>query len=399
MSLFFFRLSTNNAFLTPIRDKRQNLVIQTNSTGVRVLIDPETKTAYGVEYMHDGQLFSAFAKKEVILSAGAINSPKILMLSGIGPTEHLQERGIEVLKDLPVGYNLQDHATLDGIVFALDNTTATNVSFAARNADVHYYKSSRRGPLSAPGNIQVNTMVQTVYESVKGRPDIQYNIDSTDVENFFTDPILTAQTMVTPTAYYNGMMIRPILLSPASRGVIQLNDTDPINGDPLIFANTFQEDIDMLRMIAGVRQVLNLGRTESLQNLGAQLVATPLPNCAQYEFGTDEYWACVASSYTATIFHPAGTCKMGPKNDRTAVVDPRLRVHGVKNLRVIDASIMPVIPRGNTNAPTIMIAEKGSDYIKDRWLGRDSKDNSDLPHFYSVTEVIDEKAQKLSSRF
>lgn len=372
--------------------------MQTNATGVRVLIDPETKTAYGVEYTQNGFLFSAFARKEVILSAGAINSPKILMLSGIGPSEHLKSRGVEVLKDLPVGYNLQDHTTLDGVVFALTNSTSTNVSDAARNADVHYYKQSRRGPLSAPGNIQVNSMVQTIYESVPTRPDIQYNIDSTDVANFYTDPILTAQTGVTPTSYYNGMMIRPILLAPSSRGVVQLNDSDPINGDPLIFPNTFQEDIDMLRLIAGIRQVVNLGRTSSFEKMGAQLVTTPLPNCAHYEFGSDDYWACVASSYTATIYHPVGTCKMGPKNDRTAVVDPRLRVHGIKNLRVIDASIMPVIPRGNTNAPTIMIGEKGSDFIKERWLGKKGEGNPEVPHYYEVTEEGPGRLQ-VSSRF
>jgi choline dehydrogenase len=102
--------------------------------------------------------------------------------------------------------------------------------------------------------------------------------------------------------------------------------------------------------------------------VGAQLVDYPVPECATYEFASDDYWRCLAMFYTATIFHPVGTCKMGPSYDPDAVVDPHLRVYGIKNLRVIDSSIMPIITRGNTNAPTIMIGEKGSDLIKAHWL-------------------------------
>jgi choline dehydrogenase len=108
--------------------------------------------------------------------------------------------------------------------------------------------------------------------------------------------------------------------------------------------------------------------TKPFRHVGAQLVDYPVPECAKYKFASDDYWKCLAIFYTATIFHPVGTCKMGPYYDPEAVVDPELRVHGIKNLRVIDASIMPRIPRANTNAPTIMIGEKGSDLIKKHWL-------------------------------
>ncbi|KAF2904942.1 hypothetical protein ILUMI_01238, partial [Ignelater luminosus] len=364
------RQSTNSAFIRPIRRKRKNLRIETNAHVTRILIDPHKKTAFGVEYFKDGQLHKVTVKKEVILSAGAINSPQLLMLSGIGPSSHLFTHRIEVIHELPVGLNLHDHTTMDGLVFAISNKTATAVDDETRNADVHYYKETHRGPLSAPGALQINAFVQTKYEHSKDRPDIQYSFDSTNVKDFFTDPILTAQTNVNPLAYYDGLTVRPILLHPTSRGYILLNDTDPVFGPPVIYANTFTKEIDVLRMVEGVKQSLNLLHTKSLNKIGAQLVTIPLPACKHYEFDTDDYWACVAMSYTATIFHPVGTCKMGPKDDHSAVVDHKLRVHGIHHLRVVDASIMPKIPRGNTNAPTIMIAEKTSDDIKKHWLGK-----------------------------
>ncbi|KAK4884070.1 hypothetical protein RN001_000341 [Aquatica leii] len=362
------RLSTNGAFIRPIRKKRSNLVVKTNAHVVRVLIDKRSKTAVGVEYYLKKRIQRAFAKKEIIISAGAINSPKILMLSGVGPESHLKKIGLHVIENLPVGYNLHDHTTIDGVLFALTNKTATSVADEKKKFDVFRYKKTHSGPLSATGPLQVSAMVKTKYEKSRSRPDIQYSFDAANVKNFITDPILTAESNSNPLAYYDGFMVRPILLIPESRGYILLNTTNPVYGAPLIFANTFKERIDLLRVVEGVKQSLNLLQTKSFNKLHATIADTPLPACKHLQFGTDEYWSCVATSYTATIFHPVGTCKMGPKHDKAAVVDPRLRVHGIKNLRVIDASIMPKIPRGNTNAPTIMIAEKGSDYIKFRWL-------------------------------
>lgn len=377
------RASANIAFIRPIRYHRPNLVVEPNTFVIRILIDPYTKKAYGVEYTRNGKLERAFARKEVILSAGVINSPKVLMLSGVGPEEHLREMNIEVLQDLRVGYNLHDHTTIDGVVFLLSNETATTADSDQVTQDVYRYRETQRGPLSSTGPLQINGMVQTRFATDPFRPDIQYSFDAVNVQNFYTDPILTAETNVLPLAYYDGLMIRPILLAPRSRGVIMLNYTDPIYGDPLIYANTFTEQVDLLTMVDGIKQSLNLLRTDALRKAGMRLGTTPLPACLGYEFGSDEYWACVCTEYTTTLFHPVGTCKMGPKDDQNAVVDPKLQVYGIKNLRVIDSSIMPVVVRGNTNAPTYMIAEMGSDFIKAKWL---DKEYSAEKRKYDVTE-------------
>ncbi|CAG9861852.1 unnamed protein product [Phyllotreta striolata] len=362
------RLSTNGAFIRPIRTKRRNLTVRTNAHVTRILIDPKTKTAYGVEYNRNGRLIQVVARKEVILSAGSINSPVILMLSGIGPADHLQQHGIEVLKDAAVGFNLQDHTTIDGVVFRLTNHTSTLVGDEQMQSDTYEWKETRNGPLASTGALQTNAFIQTKYEQSLDRPDIQISIDSVNADNFYTDPILSYNTAVLPLSYYSGMMARPILLNPESRGRILLNDTDPVYGAPLIYANTFFEEIDLLRIVEGVKQSLNLERTSFFRKAGVRLDRTPMPACRHLPFGGDEYWACVAMAYTTTIFHPVGTCKMGAAGDRAAVVDAELRVYGVRGLRVVDSSVMPKIVRGNTNAPTIMIGEKGSDLVKKRWL-------------------------------
>ena len=377
------RLTSNGAFIRAIRKKRPNLTIRTQAQVTRILIDPKTKVAYGVEYLRDGKLQNAYATKEVIVSAGAIDAPKLLMLSGIGPAEQLKTLSITVVEDLSVGYNLQDHVTIDGVVFSLTNLTATTVTDEERRTDVEYYSNTSMGPLSATGPAQVNAMVQTKYAG-SNRPDIQYLFDATMAADFYTDPVLAYQTGVLPLSYYDSLMVRSVLLYPRSRGVVMLNTSDPIFGAPLIYANTFKEKVDLLTMVEGIKQSLNLLRTEALQSVGMSLVDNPLPACAQFTFASDDYWACVAMEYTTTIFHPVGTCKMGPRNDNNAVVDAKLRVHGIENLRVIDASIMPIIPRGNTNAPTLMIAEKGSDFIKEKWLETSNVDTSLFP--YDVTE-------------
>ncbi|KAL1453732.1 hypothetical protein WDU94_010048 [Cyamophila willieti] len=158
-----------------------------------------------------------------------------------------------------------------------------------------------------------------------------------------------------------------ITMYPESRGTVRLASKNPW-APPLINPNFFDREIDVLRIVEGIKFVIKMSETEPFQSIGSKLVDRPIPGCKHLPFGSDEYWVCCVKQLTMQTHHQCGTCKMGPSSDPTAVVDPRLKVYGIKGLRVIDASIMPVLPGGHTVAPTYMIGEKGADLIKEDWL-------------------------------
>ncbi|XP_051167027.1 glucose dehydrogenase [FAD, quinone]-like isoform X3 [Leptopilina boulardi] len=349
------RQSTNNAFIRPIREKRQNLFIKTEVLVTKILINPETKEAIGVEYRNkEGKMKKVMARKEVIISTGTVDSPKLLMLSGIGPSKELKKHNIEIIKDLPVGHNLHDHVTFQGLRIKL-NKTSTKKSLKKRIEDLHQYLKYQNGPLSTIGPLESVAFVKTHFETEEAVPDIEYNYTPSEGKG---DTIPNS---------YDLINVFTIVLKPNSRGTITLNATNPIFGAPIIRHGFFTKNPDRERLLEGTRMFISLFKTKVFRDNEMTLDETPWPFCKEWKFNSDDYWFCMMKYYTATDDHPVGTCKMGPKSDAEAVVDPQLRVYGIKKLRVVDASIMPKIVRGNTNAPIIMIAEKTSDMIKNDW--------------------------------
>ncbi|CAG4965964.1 unnamed protein product [Colias eurytheme] len=360
------RQSANVAFIKPIRNKRENLQIITDAFATKVIIDEFTKTAIGIEYYKNGTFHKVFAEKEVIVSAGSINSPKLLKLSGIGPKAELESLNIPVLADLKVGYNLHDHVTTDGLTVALSNECETLKNQEELLSEIYNYyaqNETKDGPLSTTSIINSVAFIKTSYEK-ENAPDIQIHCDGRNVAEYIADPSTYMATNVFPLSFYDGIAPRPLLLTPKSRGYILLNKTDPTFGAPLIYPGYLKEQEDIDRLVEAIRFLLGLEDTESFRECGARYVKVPVEGCTDYEWGTYEYFVCILTHRTATIYHPVGTCKMGPAEDPDAVVDPRLRVYGIDKLRVVDSAIIPKIVRGNLNAPTIMIAEKASDMIK-----------------------------------
>ncbi|XP_050539421.1 glucose dehydrogenase [FAD, quinone]-like isoform X2 [Daktulosphaira vitifoliae] len=367
------RWSTNSAFLFPA-SKRKNLHVKKYSTVTRILIDEVTKTAVGVEFVNERKKYRVYARKEVIVSGGAINSPQLLMLSGIGPEAHLKEKGIPVLSNLPVGENLMDHISLGGLFILINDTVSLKTDRLLQDPYImqNFYMGNG-GLCSVAGGTEALGFFDTKNPNKSdGHTDLELLLFSSSytsdvsAHKYFGLRTDIFNKVYNPVADKDSFMVFPMVMRPKSKGRIWLRDTNPFH-HPFIDPNHFSNKADLDVIVAGVRIVQRMLKTDAMRKLDAQILTTPLPGCTKYVFDSNAYWKCAARQISFSIYHLSGTCKMGPVGDPTAVVDPRLRVHGVKRLRVIDASIMPEIPAGHTNAPTIMIGEKGADMIKEDW--------------------------------
>jgi choline dehydrogenase len=309
------RCSAADGFLTPILD-RPNLTVKTKAEVTRVLF--EGTRAVGVEYIQDGETHQVKAEREVIVSAGAFLSPKILMLSGIGPADHLQSHGISVVVDLPgVGQNLQDHMRL-----MVAYKSKTELPLPTTVAEVGLFTRSRSGMQAASPDLQINFSA--------GIPGF------VDVAEFpFEGP---------------HSIFVPILVQPQSRGYVNLRSSNP-QDKPVVNPNYLGSETDVKAYIRGVEICREMANTQAFADFNDGEI------CPGVGGNVEEY----IRSHATTIWHPAGSCKMG--RDAMAVVDPQLRVYGVEGLRVADASIMPTVSSGNTNAPSVMIGEKAADMI------------------------------------
>lgn len=343
-----WRWNTAKAFLRPVCTERQNFTLWTHAQASRLVIEKNVQAGLactGVEVVRNGQAVTVKARKEVLLCAGSIGTPHILQLSGVGPGALLHEHGINVLKDAPgVGANLQDHLQIR-TVFKVSgvktlNTLANSLSGKARIG--LEYLVSRSGPMSmAPSQLGAFTRSNPS----QPYPNIQYHVQPLSLDAF-GDPLHS----------FNAFTASVCNLNPTSRGSVTITskrfeDAPAIAPNYLATPEDQQVAVDSLRLT---------------RSIVAQPALAPF-NPQEYKPGTqfqsDQELTRLAGDIATTIFHPAGTARMGRANDSGAVVDSHLRVYGVAGLRVVDASVMPTITSGNTNSPTLMIAEKAAGWI------------------------------------
>jgi choline dehydrogenase len=331
------RHSAAVAYLKSAR-KRPNLTVHTGAQATRIII--EDHGAVGVEYRHAGNVEQVRADREVIVSAGTINSPQLLLLSGIGPADHVRALGIPLIHDLPgVGENLQDHLVA-GAVY--ECTQPITLASAEQAKHILAYLVRRTGPLTSN--------VAEAGAFIKTRSDLA----KPDLEILFGPVYFIEHGFANPQGH--GFTLAPILLYPESRGRITLYENNPMT-PPSIDPNYLASDIDLRTLVAGVQLARKIAAAAAFGPYRGDEV---FPGADRAD---DEAIAEQIRLHAETLYHPVGTCKMG--NDPLAVVDAQLRVHGIAALRVVDASVMPTIVGGHTNAPTIMIAERAADFIKE----------------------------------
>lgn len=336
------RASAAARFLRPALE-RGNIDLLTRAHVARVVV--EKGRAVGVEVSVGGEVRTIRATREVILSAGAIQSPQILELSGIGAAERLAKVGIHCLVDAPgVGENLQDHYQMRLIVklkrkLSLNDDVRNPVKLAKMGLD---WLLAGRGPLTV-GAGQVGGAASTRH-AFAGRPDVQFNVMPLSVDK-----------PGTPLHRYSGFTASVWQCHPESRGSIHVDSTDPFAA-PRVSPRYFERDIDRKTIVEGVKIVRQINRQPAFRELWDEEI---IPGSSARS--DEEIWDAVRSM-GGTVFHAVGTCRMGA--DSASVVDPELKVRGVEGLRVIDASVMPKITSANTNAATLMIGEKGAAMIR-----------------------------------
>ncbi len=340
------RWSVSRAYLHPVMN-RPNLTVITEARTTKVLL--EGKRAVGVAYTQSGKLTEIRATHEVILSGGAINSPQLLLLSGVGPEQELQKHGIAVQHELPgVGQNLQDHLDVM-VVHKCTKPVSLGVSFSTALAQIKHlfnYIFHRTGPLTTNG-AEGGGFVKS--DPTQPIPDLQFHFAAVHLDDHARDLKSAANTMIG-----HGYSLHVCDLRPKSRGHIGLKSADPM-ANALVEPNYLSHPDDMKTMVKGVKVARAVLAAKAFDPYrGVEM----FPGAAAQNDAAIEAFI---RQKAGTIYHPVGTCKMG--SDPMAVVDATLRVHGMQGLRVVDASIMPTLVGGNTNAPTVMIAEKAAGMI------------------------------------
>lgn len=353
------RKSSSRAYLHRARD-RKNLFVSKHSLVTRVLIDAATKRAHGVRFNKNGRKMTVFASKEVILSAGAIATPQLLMLSGVGPQKHLTEMGITTIHDLPgIGENLMDHIAFGGLIFRVNQTVGiiSKDILDLQKPNIRDFILNRDGPITLPGVCvcvcvkhvalrcyYLEILIAVFSLSTGGCEAVAFvdtlGSDFPDLELLFisgsvlSDPNLQHCFGISDYVWNktykkhinsHSWSIFPMLLRPKSRGRLLLSDKR-ITSHPRLVANYMSWPEDVKTLIKGIRLGIKVGQSKAMQKFGSTLYGVPLAGCEHYPADSDAYWECAVRAFPVTIYHYSGTCKMGTANDPMAVVNPRLQV-------------------------------------------------------------------------
>lgn len=364
------RQSSDRAYLMPVAS-RPNLKIIKNSFVTKILVN-DNRQAYGVEVEKDGEKRKFYASKEVILSAGPINSPQLLMLSGIGPATHLKEHNIPCIVDSPmVGQNLRDHSFVPIFIHA-DGPEPPSKADAAYSVIDYLY--NRKGTL-AHGDMISNAVAFYSTESNATYPNSQARIgiipkNTKTLKESFMATFGFNETIMDSIADLNKDYVTFFFtyhyLHHHSKGHISLRSNDP-KDKPRIYLNYFEDARDLDGAVKGIRMATKIVNTKYLKSLNAFLGRINVPACNDLELDSEEYWKCISINIVTTVFHPVSTCKMG-QNIHESVVSSRLKVHGVKNLRVIDSSVIPSTVSGDMNGSSNMVGERGAELVKEDLL-------------------------------
>uniref|UniRef100_U5EVL2 Putative glucose dehydrogenase n=1 Tax=Corethrella appendiculata TaxID=1370023 RepID=U5EVL2_9DIPT len=373
------RQSTAKAFLVSAKD-RPNLHIIKNALVTKIDINKKGVTQ-GIQFdIGTKKGLKAKTKREVIVSAGAVNTPQLLMLSGIGPKIELEKFNIPVISDLPVGENLQDHM-IAPVFIGLHKSRPSEFDVTETMDHLFSYLKYGLGKFSTAGQLEFIGFINT--EDPKSKyPDIQFHHvhfqkNHPDFKQLLFATQYTeeaAKQLVELNKKMELLLVLVTLLNPKSVGSIKLKSSNP-HEHPKIFTNYFtdKDNYDIRTLTNGIKFVEKMAQTKAFKDHEGEFIRLNIADCKQFKFDSNEYWNCYIRHTFKTCYHPAGTAKMGPSNDKTSVVDSGLKVRGVKGLRVADTSIMPNVISGNTHAPAMMIGEKASDLVKDDWINGNAR--------------------------
>ncbi|XP_017761389.1 PREDICTED: glucose dehydrogenase [FAD, quinone]-like [Eufriesea mexicana] len=348
------RTTSFRSFVQPAKD-RKNLHVVVNALVTKVNFIGNR--AVGVSLLMNGEKIQVKAKREVVLSAGTINSPHLLLLSGVGPKKHLKSKNVPVVVDLPgVGENLHNHQS-----FGLDFFLKEGYYPVFNESSAEQYIENQTGAFAGTGLAQVTGVM----------PSNLTTPDDPDIQIFFAgyQAICTPKSNIADlSSDGKSMAVRftSVNLRPTSRGRITLNSNNPLD-PPVIWSNDMSTKHDRSVVVQGLGIILKLADTPTMKRLGLRQQNKVIPQCAHHKFGSDDYFDCAVRWDTRPENHQTGSCRIGQRSDPMAVVDPRLKVHGIKGLRVADASVQPNVVSGNPVASVNMVGERAADFIKQDW--------------------------------